>query len=358
MMRLTKISFFGLIAVAVASAGQIRVGEVAGNTSGGANSGLTTAYVSSSASCVGAVYQGNACVGAGTAGVSGSVGTFAKRGYDTMLFSGALLGATAPTPYAGYQKGVAAPADSVLADGLNGQTFAMISDGVVNNNSQNFWQGSTIGSITIPVGVFGVDAVWTMLNNEFGSLGANDTSITFNFGTTSNAITNLTQVSVNLFNSSGNSGGQSAAGGTGQIRSSVDCTTVNSSTCNTISSGPLASSSVLASSVVVNNGAPTARDVNVLTRQIYTSAYDSVVASKYATSTGNVVLDDQGFSFGGAYNGLYLVSVSVTANTATPSTSYSALSALTVDTVPEPSTWLLLATGFGAFGLLGRRRKV
>jgi len=364
--------FQGILIAAVltgssAYAGQIQIGEFAGNSINGANSGLTQNYVNETGGvqCAGFVAQGNTCVATGTAGVSGSLGGALKRGYDATLFSSVTQGATAPSPYAGYSKATAAAAGSTLTDGTDGVTFAMISDGVTGPNSNNILTENAPTTITIPVGVFGVSDVWTMLNNLYGELGANDTSLIFNFGNASNATTNLTQVTVNLTNSSSaqNAGGQSSASGDGVVRSAVDCTTVGSSTCNTVPVGSLLNSGTLATSVVVNGGSAVAGTVAVLTQQIYTSAYNTTTNARYNGSSGNAVLDDQNFSFGGTYQNMYLVSMSVVEKVGlagAANKSDTALSAITVDTAvatPEPSTWFLLMAGFAGL-VVAKRQKL
>ncbi len=357
-----------VLASTCAFAGQIQIGEYAGNVISGANSGLTGNYVTSAGGvqCAGFVAQGNTCVATGTAGVSGSLGAALKRGYDTTLFSGVTQGVTAPSPYTGYSKATAAPAGSTMPDGTNNVTFAMISDGVTGPNSNNALTMNTPTTITVPIGIFGVSDVWAMLNNVYGEVGANDTSLTFNFANTSNATTNLTVVTVDLINSSSaqTAGGQSSASGDGQIRSAVDCTIVGSSTCDQVPRGPLKDSSTLATSISVNGGTATAGSVAFLSRQIYTTAYNTTSNARYSGSSGNAVLDDQNFSFGSTYQNMYLVSMSVSEKVglAAANKSDTALSAITVNTfnsaVPEPSTWILMLAGVGAIMATKRRKSI
>jgi hypothetical protein len=89
---------------------------------------------------------------------------------------------------------------------------------------------------------------------------------------------------------------------------------------------------------------------------LYTNGYTSASAS-YAGTTGNVLLNDQDFYLGGLVApsfGEYLVNIKVQETTGTGQTS---LSAVTVDTVPEPSTVFLFLTGIGALGLARFRRQ-
>jgi hypothetical protein len=89
----------------------------------------------------------------------------------------------------------------------------------------------------------------------------------------------------------------------------------------------------------------------------------------YANTSGNVVLDDQGFIFnslnltGTGFTGLtnldtYLVSVQVKEVGSGDTGAFLGLSAITVDSpVPEPSTVALVLVGLGAVGFGALRRK-
>jgi hypothetical protein len=106
--------------------------------------------------------------------------------------------------------------------------------------------------------------------------------------------------------------------------------------------------------------------VIVQTDQLFSYAYTSALGSYSGSTSGNVVLDDQGFFFnsgislstlGAGFNPLntYLVSIQIKEPSVT-SGSGLALSAITVDTVPEPATVFMLVTGLGVFGLVRLRR--
>ncbi len=327
MFRMTSASILALASVGLATAGQIQIG--------GTN-GLTSSYVSSG------------CSGGGPC-VAGSAGTATEQNYDNVLFSGALNGGTAPTPYAGYSTSSANA--GTITDSTNGVTFSMVNDGTTGGASNNFWAipSSPSTTIVIPIGVFGVTDVWTMLNTELAKAPpSRDINVTFNFGTTSNAATTQSYIV-----KAGNSSNSSTP--SGQLQNAVGCTPVTGA-CGgvaTPASGPAAAFSY-----------PGTSTTPMVTNQVFSSAYTSA-SGAYAGSTGTVVLSDQGFLLGslslsslgvGLTNlNTYLVSITVR-DLAVPGVSAGALSAITVDTVPEPSTVFLLLTGLCAIGFSRFRR--
>ena len=80
----------------------------------------------------------------------------------------------------------------------------------------------------------------------------------------------------------------------------------------------------------------------------------------FLNTTGTIAFDAQNFNLASliAPNpNEYLVSIQVRELSGVANVSRTALSAITVDTVPEPSTVFLFLTGFGAIGLARFRRK-
>jgi hypothetical protein len=340
MFRLTIVSALGLVAVIAANAGSIEIGGV---------TGLTNAYLTTAGGGVNCAAGVGACI-------TGSTGGESLQNYDTVLFAGATNG-TAPVPFSGYTQNTGTAAGLTATSASNGTsaggiTFAMVSDGLNGVNSRNFWESNGDETITVPIGIFDVTDVATMLQNIAGSLGGNDTTVTFNFGSTSNATSGLTSVAVNLADVNN--------AGAGEIRAGVLCNTTTTATCNT-TTNPQG----VPVTVTPNVGGS---GITVDTSSVFggpstfggTYAYTSISPNTgfYANTQGHLKLDDQDFIFGSTFSNKWLVSVQVTENSGDTSfLSQTALSAITVDTAtptPEPTTILLVLAGLGGIGLARR----
>jgi hypothetical protein len=223
----------------------------------------------------------------------------------------------------------------------------------------NFWQGDN--AFVIPVGVYDVDSVSTVLDDEYGSLGQQGITVSFCFASTSNgggtgcasgdlvtvALTNGVEYSDGIICNSAVVGG-CPANAAGAPTSSTY--TLASSTANVGGSGVTVDSGVVYQSAYTNLQATNAAGGNV---------------GPWATSAaGNVQLYDQQFLFTpGQYSGEYLSYISIVDTSSNYSGSGSlgsasryALAAVTLDSVPEPGSLFLLLAGFGAIGL-GRLRR-
>jgi hypothetical protein len=297
-MRFNFISILGLLSVAVANAGQIQLG--------GTN-GLTYNYITQASGAVCAAGTGNCLAGSpggnATAPGNGSTG-FIEKNYDVKLFQGATESSVMPVPYTGYNQ--------------------------------------TAGEV-------GTDAL-TMLNNVWGTASSSaDTQVTFDFGTSSNTATFNNVVVVTLQNSPSGTSGLSG----GEISASIDCSTA---TICTDANGAPSDESVATATL---NGNPTA-GVFVDGGTLFNSAYNTITSGSFMGSAGTLNLDYQDFLLGSlvAPNANeYLVNIKVTELTGGAGVSATSLSAVTIDTVPEPTTIMLFLSGLGALGIARFRRK-
>jgi len=358
-MRFDLVSVLALASVGVCSAGSIEIGQV----SSGNNLGLTYAYITGTGGCAPGVAS---CVTGSVGGTAGSNSTgpgtptsattgFEEKNYENILFATAKNGTTPATPFSGYNQTSATTPGSTLGP------FAMISDSTNGANSNNVWQAlSSSSTITVPIGISNVTDVETMISNLWGLAGVNDTDITFNYGTSSNASSFNDVVTVDLTNA-----GNSTATAQGQIGTAVDCTTAGSSSCNTTYAvGPLAGSSTPTTTVNSNPATLTVLTGNLASNLFGSTngnSYNSANGSIFVGTSGNVSLDYQDFLLGAIVapsSSEYLVSIQVTEEVG-GSSSKTSLSAITVNTTatPEPSTIFLFLSGFGALGFSRLRRK-
>jgi hypothetical protein len=328
-MRIHIGAVLGLISVAAANAGQIQLGGV---------NGLTSAYINQTAGAG----QAACAAGAGNC-LAGSTTGYVERNYDARLFASATENGTAPTPYASYNQ-------TTAEVGTLGQ-FAMINDGTALGASANYWNANNgDNTIIVPVGISNVTDVQTMLNDLWGGAGANDTVVTFDYGTSSNASSFNKVVVVDLQNAPSGTSSSSS----GQIGSAIVC---SSSPC-TYANGDLAGQSD--PTTILNSGAA---NLVVTTGTLFSSAYNGGITGFFAGTSGDTVLDDQDFELAALVapsSSEYLVNIEVTelngASTGSAA-SQTALSAIDIDTVPEPSTVVLFLGGLGALGFAKFRKR-
>lgn len=323
-MRIYILAALGLVSVAAASATSIQLG--------GAN-GLTSNYIVQGAGAVCAAGTGN-CVTGSTAG-----GDWFEASYNTRLFASATEGGSTP----------AVPTGSLDA-------FSLINDGT----GKNFWDGGGASTLIVPVGVNNVWDVQTLMNNVWGLSATQDTTVTFNFGATSNASIFDYIVTVNLMNSSY----LGANSGSGQISTGVHCTSPTLACGDVVPNGPWAGYGAYANGPVV--GSSVVDGVTVTTQVKFSTPYDAISPSSdfYLDSSfpqaGNLTLTSQTFNLASIVApsvNEYLVSVKITENDGAADSSQTALSAITVDQAPEPASVFLFLSGLGALGYARLRRK-
>lgn len=308
MFRIAIVSGITLFSLVAANAGQIQIGQP---------NGLSSSMV--------------------TGGGCSAGGPCNEMGYVPVLFESAPVTVTGGATFF-----------DAAGDGGSGVTFSKI------NDTGNFWDlptGTATSILTIPIGVFDVTDVWTMINDIEGTK-TRDINVTFNFGTNANGIggTNVS-ASVALFNAN-------AANASGQVRNALVC-------------NGCAETSQVGLTGEVNNGVTVVAD-NVFTQpfsvlcQSPLAIVASIGSNSQCGAEGTAYLDDQGFFFnslnlGGGLTNLNTYLVSVQIKEIATAGGGAGLSAITIDTgaaaaTPEPSTVLLFVAGLGVVGL-GRLRK-
>jgi len=343
MSRILTISSLGLVAVFAVNAAQFQIGLTT-------NQAFATNVNAITGSCAGATqnaanYAGcvaGSATAAGTNGSSWNSNTGAPTSlYGNNLFSGAsstVSGGASFFPASTY----------AVTDPTAGTVNLSVNSSGISSSVWEGSGGSTSTSLTLPVGVYGANLVWTMLQDAYGVDTNSYTSVTFNFGSGSQTADGAS-VTYSLKDGEG-------------IRDAVACTGVVGTgvrtTCDTFSKATTATQSAL----VFKNG------VSEYTTNVYSNTYaDTTRSGAYLHTSGTVQLDAQRFDFLNAHATDWLVSITITntagvytAGSALTNTSRTALSAVTVatdlDPAPEPSTMAMIAGGIGVLAWVRRRR--
>jgi hypothetical protein len=241
---------------------------------------------------------------------------------------------------------------STLFTPSGGNEFYLLGDNTTADmgTSTNFWiststgngtSGTTAGSIAIPVGVFGVSTVDTLLNTAVGLSTGGTQCITVNAqnctNTNSYATITLTFATASDF-----------LNGITSNEATETFALINGVTQRNILNGMGGSATTIASSYTATDiGTDLGTTANVAVKNVYTTG----------TSTGSTMfLDEQIFPVLTQYQNDYLVSITIN-DYGSASTSHELLSAITVTPTPEPSTVAMLFAGLGAIGVARMRRR-
>lgn len=343
MARIYLAAALGLAAIGSLNAGALTF--VGSGTLGA--SGLTSAYIntatagSGNTTCIGSQVSGSgAFSGCATAMIGNG-----EKAYQSLLFSN-----TTPA--------VSLPSGSTLT-AQNGVQFAKDADAAGGTTANNFWAATLGSDLVIPVGVYGVADIYTMLNDYWGANGTSDISVTFNWSSTSS------------WGNGGTTGETYNLTSGTEIRSAVDCAT----TTNCKTNGKTAGYQGESGEKTIGTGLGTSSYSNVSTSNVYQSPASTTLTgggiTGFAGYTGQTVtlnLDSQTFAFGNNHANDYLVSITIHSavnsavygtGAASTGNSRAALSAVSFDLVtPEPSTVLSALTGLAALAFIRRRRKV
>jgi len=238
----------------------------------------------------------------------------------------------------------------------NAPEFDLLGDGVNISSMQDWVSTSTAtaaGTITIPVGIFGVQSVDTMLSTVAG-LTSGGTVCTSNNGLNPNTNCSNTAsyayITLNLLSPTNVAATEVFALINGVTQANI----LDGATTGT--SGSTVGSYSVFDSVSNSN-------YNVTTQQ---NVFSSTISG--GNQNGDtLLLDAQEFPIFSEYSGYELLSVAVT-DTGASSTNHEILSGLTVletsglsplivSQTPEPSTLITLLVGLGAVGAIRLRRK-
>jgi hypothetical protein len=373
MLRTIKITILATAAAAALSAGQIQLsgsGPVNNNVAGFGLTGVTSSvnpgqYIQPTGSnnCAGLQYNGSPCVNALT------TGSF-KGNYVQALFANATGISGVPDSATNTPNATGKLSSSLIASDGSGIQFDLMngpngsggySGGLVCSNcvDAQYWRSSNSNTdLIIPVGLANVASVSTLLNDYWGAVGTTNIQFYFCFSATSNGSCTPGQlVNVSLLDGT-------------QVRSSIVCNSGVAGSCPT-GTGATSISKNSLSATSISGG------VTINTAEVFRAAYTGIPTTVPGSSTlpatlvanpspwagstsGDVVLDAQQFLFGASNQFLSYIEVkdpnAVAYSSSSVLGSRFALSAITIDQAPEPSTIVLVLSGLGIVGL-GRLRR-
>ena len=248
-----------------------------------------------------------------------------------------------------------------------GPTFDLLGDNLFADRAKTaqMWvttstgtSASTTGNLTIPVGVFGVTSVSTMLNTMVGGSGAGTVCTTsasaVSNGTAGCTGTNAYADIVLTFEDSADF----LAGNTNNLQTETLALINGTTTENMLGGTGLSTGSYLAQDIDAS-GAAVGATYSVGVGNIWKGVTTVAGNSGTPVSNTSLALDYQTIPVFSAYQGLYLVSIAINNY---GSTSQEILSAVDVQgplsSAPEPSTTAMLLTGLVGIGLVIVRRKL
>jgi hypothetical protein len=266
----------------------------------------------------------------------GGGGSAALPQTSTSCASNCQGGITSAPPYG--------PGTATLFTPASAPEFDLIGDGVDTSSAQAWISNSngtgTQSTVSIPVGIFGVADVSTMLNTVSG-LTTGGTVCTagngLNAGTSCTGTASYAYITLNF--------STSASGATLQTETFA---LINGLTQANILDGATAGTSGSTSDYIVNY---LGTNYTVDTGAVFGSTIHGGV-----NANDSLVLDAQEFPVFEQFQSLYLTSVSIT-DTGTGASNHEVLSAVSITATPEPSTLLLLGAGLAVMGVTRFGRK-
>jgi hypothetical protein len=263
-----------------------------------------------------------------------------------------------------------APGTATIFQPASAPEFDLLGDGSFADRAEaTAWistGNATTSTLTIPVGIFGVNSVATLLNTTGGVM----TGGTVCSGATTTAAANTTctnTASYSYITLEFNHTDATGATGTDLFetialingvtqRNILDGTCVNGLGSLCTGTGTLATT--LSNSTITDPNSSVVYSVSAL--NAFTGATSLNINGANAPSNNTTMfLDAQLFPVFSEYTGDYLVSVSITNTGANKGAAFSeeVLSGLSVTETPEPSTVLLLLGGLGVIAVSRIRRK-
>jgi len=297
-------------------------------TAGAINDGITATSFNAG-TLTSSVYIVN-----GTAGGSASLPQ-----PSTACASNCQGGLTSTPPYS--------PGTATIFMPASAPEFNLIGDSV-NTSSVQDWASVSAGTtsastISIPVGIFGVADVSTMLNTVGGQTTGGTVCTTGNGLNAGTGCTNTDSYAYVTLNFSTTASGATVQSETFALMNGVtQANILDGATAGTSGSTSDYNVVYLGQTYAVNTG------------QVWSSKITGG-----ANTNDTLVLDYQEFPVFEQFQSLYLTNITVTdTGSANPNTNnHEILSAVTITPTPEPSTLLLLGAGLGVIGLTRFRRK-
>lgn len=340
MKRFILVTVFSTLAVGVALAGPVAINLATAGNNGGTdlNKNLATGYIPCT---VGTAGGGLTCTTSNS--VLNPYPSGIPTSFANVLFNGTQVPFDIASGGADSGSGVGNTPNIWAPGNSAGDQSKLIDVGTYTTNAS----GQQTSSNTS--GLFGVDEIWTMLNDVYASVGTQGITLTLN-GYDATGTTAITET-INLlagadYRSIGNSN-------TPQDITVCDVANIGiatlGSSCNGHSSSTAQTSGTDTTKVTSNYSGVAVTVYN----NLYTTG-DTLTQNNPTTAQDIYWLDAQAITLGNAFTNGWLNSITITSHDgSTGMAEKSILSALTVDQItptPEPTTVGLMLFGLGGFG--------
>jgi len=265
----------------------------------------------------------------------------------------------APASFAPVLFGAAQVPFDIASGGANSGTGAGDTNNVWSPNNSAGSPSKTVdvgtyttdaGGVTTSgntTGVYGADQIWTMLNDVYATAGTQGITLTLN-GFQADGVTAITE---SIFLTAGVDYRSIAGATIPGNPTACDIANIGTATLGTTCAGH---TSTTAQSVGTDSSYNATNVSNGVSIKVYNSVFTTV--DTLAPVTNNYWLDVQDINLGGAFAKGWLNKITVTSNDGTGMQEKAILSAVTVDSTPEPGTVVLFTTGLAGLALFQRKR--